>query len=111
MTDQARGGPRRRINAPRNASEAHQLIAQLKTQFGIVDMEDQLQALLEAQQDRHTTQMDAWLRQVFGLAMSQTGLRSLMIRQDQLNDITGQPRVEFGAIGSKIIMVSIVTGG
>lgn len=109
MTDQARGGPRRRINAPRNASEAHQLIAQLKTQFGIVDMEDQLQALLETQQDRHTTQMDAWLRQVFGLAMSQTGLRSLAIRQDQLNDITGQPRVQFSTDGPNI-KVTIVTG-
>lgn len=110
MTDQARGGPRRRINAPRNDSEAHQLIAQLKTQFGIVDMEDQLQALLEAQQDRHTTQKDAWLRQVFGLAMSQTGLRSLVIRQDQLNDITGQPRVQFSTDGPNI-KVTIVTGG
>ena len=109
MTDQARGGPRRRINAPRNASEAHQLIAQLKTQFGIVDMEDQLQALLDTQQDRHTTQMDAWLRQVFGLAMSQTGLRSLAIRQDQLNDITGQPRVQFSTDGPNI-KVTIVTG-
>ena len=109
MTDQARGGPRRRINAPRNASEAHQLIAHLKTQFSIVDMEDQLQALLEAQQDRHTTQMDAWLRQVFGLAMSQTGLRSLVIRQDQLNDITGQPRVQFSTDGQNI-KVTIVTG-
>lgn len=109
MTDQARGGPRRRINAPRNASEAHQLIAQLKTQFGIVDMEDQLQSLLEAQQDRHTTQMDAWLRQVFGLAMSQTGLRSLVIRQDQLNDITGQSRVQFSTDGPNI-KVTIVTG-
>lgn len=109
MTDQARGGPRRRINAPRNASEAHQLIAQLKTQFSIVDMEDQLQALLETQQDRHTTQMDAWLRQVFGLAMSQAGLRSLVIRQDQLNDITGQPRVQFSTDGQNI-KVTIVTG-
>lgn len=109
MTDQVRGGPRRRINAPRNASEAHQLIAQLKTQFGIVDMEDQLQALLETQQDRHTTQMDAWLRQVFGLAMSQAGLRSLMIRQDQLNDIAGQPRVRFDTDGQNI-KVTIVTG-
>ena len=109
MTDQARGGPRRRINAPRNASEAHQLIAQLKTQFGIVDMEDQLQALLEAQQDRHTDQMDAWLRQVFGLAMSQTGLRSLMIRQDQLYQDAGQPRVRFDADGTNI-KVTIVTG-
>ena len=109
MTDQARGGPRRRINAPRNASEAHQLIAQLKTQFGIVDMEDQLQALLETQQDRHTSQMDAWLRQVFGLAMSQAGLRSLVIRQDQLNDITGQPRVQFSTDGQNI-KVTIVTG-
>ena len=109
MTDQARGGPRRRINAPRNASEAHQLIAQLKTQFDIVDMEDQLQALLETQQDRHTDQMDAWLRQVFGLAMSQTGLRSLVVRQDQLNDITGQPRVQFSTDGQNI-KVTIVTG-
>lgn len=109
MTDQARGGPRRRINAPRNASEAHQLIAKLKTEFGIVDMEDQLQALLEAQQDRHTTQMDAWLRQVFGLAMSQTGLQTLVIRQDQLNDVAGQPRVRFDADGQNI-KVTIVTG-
>ena len=109
MTDEARGGPRRRINAPRNASEAHQLIAQLKTQFSIVDMEDRLQALLEAQQDRHTDQTDAWLRQVFGLAMSQTGLRSLVIRQDQLNDITGQPRVQFSTDGPNI-KVAIVTG-
>ena len=109
MTDQARGGPRRRINAPRDASEAHQLIAKLKTEFGIVDMEDQLQALLETQQDRHTDQMDAWLRQVFGLAMSQAGLRSLVIRQDQLNDITGQPRVQFSTDGPNI-KVTIVTG-
>ena len=109
MTDQARGGPRRRINAPRNASEAHQLIAQLKTQFDIVDMEDQLQALLETQQDRHTTQMDAWLRQVFGLAMSQAGLQSLTIRQDQLNDIAGQPRVQFSTDGPNI-KVTIVAG-
>ena len=109
MTDQARGGPRRRINAPRNASEAHQLIAQLKTQFGIVDMEDQLQALLEAQQDRHAHQSDAWLRQVFGLAMSQTGLRSLVIRQDQLYQDAGQPRVRFDADGTNI-KVTVVTG-
>lgn len=109
MTDQARGGPRRRINAPRNASEAHQLIAQLKTQFGIVDMEDQLQALLETQQDRHAHQSDAWLRQVFGLAMSQTGLRSLVIRQEQLNDVAGQPRVRFEMDGPNI-KVTVVTG-
>lgn len=109
MTDQARGGPRRRINAPRNASEAHQLIAQLKTQFGIVDMEDQLQALLEAQQERHDQQSVAWLRQVFGLAMSQTGLRSLVIRQEQLNDVAGQPRVRFEMVGPNI-KVTVVTG-
>ena len=94
MTDQARGGPRRRINAPRNASEAHQLIAQLKTQFGIVDMEDQLQALLEAQQDRYASQSDAWLRQVFGLAMRQVGLQELQITEAALNDVAGQPRVQ-----------------
>lgn len=109
MIDQARGGPRRRINAPRNSSEAHQLIAQLKTQFGIVDMEDQLQALLETQQDRHAHQSDAWLRQVFGLAMSQTGLRSLVIRQEQLNDVAGQPRVRFEMDGPNI-KVTVVTG-
>lgn len=108
MTDQARGGPRRRINAPRNASEAHQLIAKLKTEFGIVDMEDQLQAMLEAQQDRHTAQMDAWMRQVFGLAMSQTGLQTMVIRQDQLNNVAGQPRVRFDADGQNI-KVTIVT--
>ena len=109
MTDQARGGPRRRINAPRNASEAHQLIAQLKTQFGIVDMEDQLQALLEAQQDRHTTQMDAWLRQVFGLAMRQVGLQELQISAAALNDVAGQPRVQFSQVGPDI-KVTLVTG-
>ena len=109
MTDQARGGPRRRINAPRNASEAHQLIAQLKTQFGIVDMEDQLQALLETQQDRHTTQMDAWLRQVFGLAMRQVGLQELQITEAALNDVAGQPRVRFEMDGPNI-KVTVVTG-
>ena len=109
MTDQARGGPRRRINAPRNASEAHQLIAQLKTQFGIVDMEDQLQALLETQQDRHTTQMEAWLRQVFGLAMRQVGLQELQITEAALNDVAGQPRVRFEMDGPNI-KVTVVTG-
>lgn len=109
MTDQARGGPRRRINAPRNASEAHQLIAQLKTQFGIVDMEDQLQALLETQQDRHTTQMDAWLRQVFGLAMRQAGLQELQVSAATLNDVAGQPRVRFEMDGPNI-KVTVVTG-
>ena len=109
MTDQARGGPRRRINAPRNASEAHQLIAQLKTQFGIVDMEDQLQALLETQQDRHTTQMDAWLRQVFGLAMRQVGLQELQVSAATLNDVAGQPRVRFVMDGPNI-KVTVVTG-
>lgn len=109
MTDQARGGPRRRINAPRNASEAHQLIAQLKTQFGVVDMEDQLQALLEAQQDRHTTQMDAWLRQVFGLAMRQVGLQELQVSATALNDVAGQPRVRFEMDGPNI-KVTVVTG-
>ena len=109
MTDQARGGPRRRSNAPRNASEAHQLIAQLKTQFGIVDMEDQLQALLEAQQDRHTSQMDAWLRQVFGLAMRQVGLQELQITEAALNDVAGQPRVRFEMDGPNI-KVTVVTG-
>lgn len=109
MTDQARGGPRRRINAPRNASEAHQLIAQLKTQFDIVDMEDQLQALLEAQQDRHTTQMDAWLRQVFGLAMRQVGLQELQVSAATLNDVAGQPRVRFEMDGPNI-KVTVVTG-
>ena len=109
MTDQARGGPRRRINAPRNASEAHQLIAQLKTQFGIVDMEDQLQALLEAQQDRHATQSDAWLRQVFGLAMRQVGLQELQVSAAALNDVAGQPRVQFSQVGPDI-KVTLVTG-
>ena len=109
MTDQARGGPRRRINAPRNASEAHQLIAQLKTQFDIVDMEDQLQALLETQQDRHTTQMEAWLRQVFGLAMRQVGLQELQITEAALNDVAGQPRVRFEMDGPNI-KVTVVTG-
>ena len=91
------------------SKRGEEIIAQLKTQFGIVDMEDQLQALLETQQDRHTTQMDAWLRQAFGLAMSQAGLQSLMIRQDQLNDIAGQPRVRFEADDHNI-KVTIVTG-
>ena len=109
MTDQARGGPRRRINAPRNASEAHQLIAQLKTQFGIVDMEDQLQALLETQQERHAAQMDAWLRQVFGLAMRQVGLQELQITEAALNDVAGQPRVRFEMDGPNI-KVAVVTG-
>lgn len=109
MTDQARGGPRRRINAPRNASEAHQLIAQLKTQFGIVDMEDQLQALLEALQDQHASQMDAWLRQVIGLAMRQAGLQELQITEAELNDVAGQPRVHFEMVGPNI-KVTVVTG-
>lgn len=109
MTDQARGGPRRRINAPRNASEAHQLIAQLKTQFGIVDMEDQLLALLETQQDRHTSQMAAWLRQMFGLAMRQVGLQELQITEAALNDVAGQPRVRFEMDGPSI-KVTVVTG-
>lgn len=109
MIDQARGGPRRRINAPRNSSEAHQLIAQLKTQFGIVDMEDQLQALLETQQDRHATQSDAWLRQVFGLAMRQVGLQELQISAAALNDVAGQPRVQFSQVGPDI-KVTLVTG-
>lgn len=109
MTDKARGGPRRRINAPRNASEAHQLIAQLKTQFDIVDMEDQLQALLEAQQERHATQSDAWLRQVFGLAMRQVGLQELQISAAALNDVAGQPRVQFSQVGPDI-KVTLVTG-
>ena len=109
MTDQARGGPRRRINAPRNASEAHQLIAQLKTQFGIVDMEDQMQALLEALQDQHASQMDAWLRQVFGLAMRQVGLQELQITEAALNDVAGQPRVRFEMDGPNI-KVTVVTG-
>ena len=109
MTDQVRGGPRRRINAPRNASEAHQLIAELKTQFDIVDMEDQLQALLETQQDRHTSQMDTWLRQVFGLAMRQVGLQELQITEAALNDVAGQPRVHFEMDGQNI-KVTVVTG-
>ena len=109
MTDQARGGPRRRINAPRNASEAHQLIAQLKTQFDIVDMEDQLQALLETQQDRHAHQSDAWLRQVFGLAMRQVGLQELQVSAAALNDVAGQPRVRFEMDGPNI-KVTVVTG-
>ena len=109
MTDQARGGPRRRINAPRNASEAHQLIAQLKTQFGIVDMEDQMQALLETQQERHAAQSDAWLRQVFGLAMRQVGLQELQITEAALNDVAGQPRVHFEMVGPNI-KVTVVTG-
>ena len=109
MTDQARGGPRRRINAPRNASEAHQLIAQLKTQFGIVDMEDQLQALLETQQERHAAQNDAWLRQVFGLALRQVGLQELQITEAALNDVAGQPRVRFEMDGPNI-KVTVVTG-
>lgn len=109
MTDQARGGPRRRINTPRNASEAHQLIAQLKTQFDIVDMEDQLQALLEAQQERYTTQSDAWLRQVFGLAMRQVGLQELQVSAAALNDVAGQPRVQFSQVGPDI-KVTLVTG-
>lgn len=109
MTDQARGGPRRRINAPRNASEAHQLISQLKTQFGIVDMEDQLQALLETQQERHATQGDAWLRQVFGLAMRQVGLQELQVSAAALNDVAGQPRVQFSQVGQDI-KVTLVTG-
>ena len=109
MTDQARGGPRRRINAPRNASEAHQLIAQLKAQFGIVDMEDQLQALLETQQDQHAHQSDAWLRQVFGLAMRQVGLQELQITEAALNDVAGQPRVRFEMDGPNI-KVTVVTG-
>ena len=109
MTDQARGGPRRRINAPRNASEAHQLIAQLKTQFDIVDMEDQLQALLEALQDQHASQMDAWLRQVIGLAMRQAGLQELQITEAALNDVAGQPRVRFELDGPNI-KVTVVTG-
>lgn len=109
MTDQARGGPRRRINAPRNASEAHQLIAKLKTQFDIVDMEDQLQALLEAQQERHAAQSDAWLRQVFGLAMRQVGLQELQISAAALNDVAGQPRVRFEMDGPNI-KVTVVTG-
>lgn len=109
MTDQVRGGPRRRINAPRNASEAHQLIAQLKTQFGIVDMEDQLHALLEVQQERHAVQSDTWLRQVFGLAMRQVGLQELQISAAALNDVAGQPRVHFSKAGPDI-KVTIVTG-
>ena len=109
MTDQARGGPRRRINAPRSASEAHQLIAQLKSQFDIVDMEDQLHAMLETQQERHASQSDAWLRQVFGLAMRQVGLQELQVSATALNDVAGQPRVQFSQVGPDI-KVTLVTG-
>lgn len=109
MTEKTRGGPRRRINAPRDASEAHQLIAQLKAQFEITDIEDQLQALIEAQQERHETQMDAWLRQVFGLAMAQAGLTTLMVARSALDDHAGQPRVRFQNEGADI-RVTLTTG-
>lgn len=53
MTDATRGGPRRRINAPRDEQEAKQLIAKLEQQFGLISMEDQLLKTLSAQREKY----------------------------------------------------------
>lgn len=59
MIEQARGGPRRRINAPRTAEEARQLIAKLETQFELISMEDQALLALDAMREKFEARENA----------------------------------------------------
>ncbi|QVW27869.1 hypothetical protein AVP3_0056 [Aeromonas phage AVP3] len=73
---------RQRITAPRTADEAHAMIRKLKDQFGIIDMEDQLDEALTMQEAKFGETLYEYVKQTAGAAMTAAGLTELRMAND-----------------------------
>ncbi len=84
---------RQRITAPRTADEAHAMIRKLKDQFGIMDMEDQLDEALTMQEAKFGETLYEYIKQTAGAAMTAAGITELRMANDII-DLTKPFNVE-----------------
>lgn len=85
MENNANRRMRKRITAPRNVTEAHQLITKIKQDFGLVDMEDQLDHAMSAQQAMYAETLHQYVKCAAWAAMRAAGTASLVIPNDVFN--------------------------
>lgn len=90
-TTPTRGGPRRRINAPRSKDEAARLVASLEAKWGIVRMEEHLADMVASQAERHNKREIQVVMKTVQLVMLAAGIKTLSISEDDLHALTSQP--------------------
>lgn len=73
---------RKRITAPRNLTEAHQLITKIKADFGLVDAEDSYNEAMSAQQAMYGETLHQYVKCAAWAAMRAAGTTSLVIPND-----------------------------
>lgn len=73
---------RKRITAPRNLQEAHQLITKIKQEFGLVDAEDSYDAAMSAQQAMYAETLHQYVKCAAWAAMQAAGIKTLVIPND-----------------------------
>ena len=73
---------RKRITAPRNLQEAHQLITKIKQEFGLVDAEDSYDAAMSAQQAMYAETLHQYVKCAAWAAMQAAGVKTLVIPND-----------------------------
>ena len=73
---------RKRITAPRNLQEAHQLITKIKQEFGLVDAEDTYNEAMSAQQAMYAETLHQYVKCAAWAAMQASGTTSLVIPND-----------------------------
>lgn len=73
---------RKRITAPRNLQEAHQLITKIKQEFGLVDAEDTYNEAMSAQQAMYAETLHQYVKCAAWAAMRASGTTSLVIPND-----------------------------
>lgn len=73
---------RKRITAPRNLQEAHQLITKIKQEFGLVDAEDTYNEAMSAQQAMYAETLHQYVKCAAWAAMQAAGTTSLVIPND-----------------------------
>lgn len=79
---------RQRITAPRTVDEAHQMIARIKTTFGIEDEEEQLMQLLEAQEAKYGETLYEYTLLSAAASMKAAGITEMTMANDALHGLT-----------------------
>lgn len=89
-----RGGPRRRLNAPRTKTEAIQMIAALEAKWDIVRMEEHLADMVRSQSERHNAREQQMVMKAVQLIMMSAGINRLVISEEDLAKLVSAPDPE-----------------
>ena len=84
---------RKRITAPRNIQEAHQLITKIKQEFGLVDAEDSYDAAMSAQQAMYAETLHQYVKCAAWAAMQAAGIKLVTLEslRDRALRVIGTP--------------------